>query len=78
MASLQVKNVPDALFHKIRRGAAREGRTIRDFVLDAIHTKLAREQFAARLSRRRPVELGHRTSAALDEVRAERDRELGG
>ena len=77
MASLQVKNVPDPLFRKIRRHAAQEGRTIRDYVLDAIRAKLAREEFHARLSRRRPVILQRSASAAIDEVRGERDRELG-
>ncbi|HEU4613727.1 MAG TPA: hypothetical protein VFS15_16660 [Kofleriaceae bacterium] len=77
MANLQVKNVPDALYRKIRRQAEQEGRTIRDFVLEAVRAKLARDEFLTRLSRRRPVELERPASATLDELRAERDRELG-
>ena len=76
MASLQVKNVPDALFRKIRRRAAHEGRTIRELVLEAVRAKLARDEFLSRLARRRPVELARPASKTLDEVRAERDREL--
>ncbi len=77
MASLQVKNVPDALFHKIRRQAALEGKTIRELVLDAIGVKLARDEFHARLRRRRPVVLERGAAELVDEVRRERDREIG-
>ena len=77
MANLQVKNVPDALFRKIRRQARHEGRAIRDFVLEAVRAKLARDEFLVRLSRRRPVELARPVSTTLDEARGERDRELG-
>ena len=77
MASLQVKNVPDVLFRKIRRQAAQEGQTIREFVLDAIRAKIAREEFHVRLSKRRPVELTRPASAIVDDVRRDRDRELG-
>lgn len=77
MANLQVKNVPDGLYRQIKQRAAREGRTIRDFVLEAVRVKLEREAFHARLARRRPVELGRRAAATLDEVRAEREGQLG-
>jgi plasmid stability protein len=77
MANLQVKNVPDDLFRKIRRYAAQEGRTIRDFVLEAVRAKVAREEFAARLRKRTPVVLARRPGEIVDEVRRDRDRELG-
>jgi len=76
VANLQVKNVPDALYRKIRRVAAQEGRTIRDFVLDAVRGKLERDELYDRVSKRRPVELTRRAGETLDEVRAERNREL--
>lgn len=75
MANLQVKNVPDALYRKIRALADQEGRTIRDFVLDAVNTKIAREAFQARLSKRAPVELGRSAAALLDETRRERGKD---
>lgn len=77
MANLQVKNVPDGLFRKIRQQAAREGKTIRELVLDAINAKLARDEFHARLSKRRPVSLARSAAELVDEARQERDRELG-
>jgi plasmid stability protein len=78
MANLQVKNVPEALYKQIKKRAAREGRTMRDFVLEAVRGKLEREAFHARLARRQPVELGRKASVALDEVRAEREAALRG
>jgi hypothetical protein len=77
MANLQVKGVPDTLYRQIRREAAREGQTIGGYVLEAVRAKLARQAFHARLARRRPVDLGRPAAAALDEVRSERDRQLG-
>jgi len=77
VANLQVKNVPDELYRKIRRQAAQEGRTIRDYVLEAVRAKVAREEFAARLRKRTPVQLARPTGQVLDEARNERDRELG-
>jgi plasmid stability protein len=77
MANLQVKNVPDDLFRKIRRHAEQEGRTIRDFVLEAVRAKIAREEFAARLRKRTPVQLDRPVAQSIADVRDERDRELG-
>lgn len=77
MANLQVKNVPDDLYEKIRHEAERQGRTIRELVLDAVRREVAREEFRARLRTRRPVDLGQPVSVVLGEVRAERDSELG-
>lgn len=76
MGNIQVKNVPDALLRKIRRCAAAEGRTIRDFVLEALRAKIAREEFAARLARRTPVVLERPAGALIDDVRRERSDEL--
>jgi antitoxin FitA len=36
MANLQIKNVPEELHDELRRRAAREGRTVRDYLLDLI------------------------------------------
>jgi hypothetical protein len=77
MANLQVKNVPADLFRKIRRQAEQEGRTIRDFVLEAVRAKIAREEFAARLRKCTPVELDRSVGEEIDAVREERERELG-
>ncbi|TMB56464.1 MAG: toxin-antitoxin system HicB family antitoxin [Deltaproteobacteria bacterium] len=78
MANLQVKNVPEALHRKIRAYAKRRGRTVRDVVLEAVNREMEREEFRSRLARRQPVDLGRPASRSLEEVRAERERELGG
>jgi hypothetical protein len=75
VANIQIKNVPEPLMRKIRREADLSGRTIRDFVLDAIQKKLAREEFAIRLAKRKPVEIAG-VGKILDDIREERDREI--
>ncbi len=77
MANLQVKNVPEPLHRKIRAYAKRRGRTVRDFVLAAVVREIEREQFQARLAKREPVDLGRPAARTLEEVRAEREQELG-
>jgi len=78
MANLQVKNVPEALHRKIRAYAKRRGRTLRDVVLEAVNREMEREEFRSRLARRQPVDLGRPAARSLEEIRAERERELGG
>ncbi len=78
MANLQVKNVPEPLHRKLRAYAKRRGRTVRDIVLAAVTREIESEQFRARLAKRAPVDLGRPAARALEEVRAERERELGG
>ena len=78
MANLQAKNVPEALHRKIRAYAKRRGRTLRDVVLEAVNREMEREEFRSRLARRQPVDLGRPAARSLEEIRAERERELGG
>ncbi len=78
MGNLQVKNVPEALHRKIRAYAKRRGRTVRDVVLEAVNREMEREEFRSRLARRQPVDLGRPAARSLEEIRAERERELGG
>jgi plasmid stability protein len=75
MANLQVKNVPEPLHAKIRRHAKREGRTVREFVLEAVRRAIAREEFQQRLRSRERVDLGRLAATSVGEVRAERDKE---
>jgi plasmid stability protein len=76
MANLQVKNVPDQLHRKLKQRAKRQGRTVRDLVLDAVRREVAREDFRERLARRSPVDLGGRAADLVAEERAEREQEL--
>ena len=71
MANLQVKNVPESLHRKLRAYARRRGRTVRD-------GEIEQEGFRSRLAQRERVDLGRPAVRTLEEVRAERDRELGG
>lgn len=77
MPNLQVKNIPELLHRKIRAYARRRGRTVRDVVLDAVTRVIEAEDFRARLAKREPVDLGRPASRTLEEVRTERDRQLG-
>jgi plasmid stability protein len=76
MANLQVKNVPPSLHRKIRAYAKRRGRTVRDVVLDAVTREIERLEFRARLAKREAVDLGRPVARTLEEVRAEREREV--
>ncbi len=76
MANLQVKNVPEPTHKKIRRFAQRQGRTVREVVLDAILQKIEREEFLEKLATRAPVKLGRSAARTLKELRDERDTEL--
>jgi plasmid stability protein len=78
MANLQVKNVPDSVHRKIRAFAERRGRTVRDFVLDAVLREIEREEFRVRLAKRSPVDLGRPAARTLEELRTERDQQRPG
>jgi len=72
VANLQVKNVPAALHRRLRRSARRRGTTLREIVLEAVARELSLEDFAARLRRRRPVDLGRPAAELLREERLAR------
>jgi len=78
VANLQVKNVPEALHRKLRAYARRSGRTLRDIVLGAVAREMENAEFQARLAKRQSVDLGRPAARSLEEVRAEREAELGG
>jgi plasmid stability protein len=78
MANLQVKDIPEGMHRKLRAYARREGRTLRDLVLDVLQREVARREFAEGLARRQAVDLGRPAARSLEEARHERDVELGG
>ena len=51
MPHLQVKNVPEETYSELRRRAASEGTTIRDYVLRVLQRELARPSVAEWLRR---------------------------
>ncbi len=73
MANLQVKDVPEKIHRQLREQARREGRAIRDLVLDAVVRELGRREFRERLAGRQRVKLEVRASKLLDEVRHARE-----
>jgi hypothetical protein len=77
VANLQVKNVPADLDRRLRKAARRRGCTLRDLVLEAVRRELSREELHERLASRKKVDLGRTAARIVDEVRAERDAELG-
>ena len=74
--NLQVKNVPADLYRTLRRQAKREGRTLRDLVLEAVRREVARSEFRERIVSREPVDLGRPAARTLEEVRSERESEI--
>lgn len=77
MANLQVKNVPDALHRKIRQLAEREGKTVRDVVLEAVDRAVLRSAWHERHRRRTRVSLGEPAATSVEEIRSQREDELG-
>jgi plasmid stability protein len=75
MANLQVKNIPDELQRKLQRYARREGRTLRDLVLEVLRREVSRREFRARLDKREPVELAEPAARTLERAREERTGE---
>jgi hypothetical protein len=73
MANLQVKDVPVALHRRLRRRARERGTTMREIILAALRRELSHAEFAARVRRRRPVDLGRPAAEFLREARAEPD-----
>jgi plasmid stability protein len=73
MANLQVKNVPEPIHRKIRASARSRGKTVRDFVLDAVVREIEREEFRTRLAKREAVDLGRPAARTLEELRTERE-----
>lgn len=79
MATLQVKDVPDDLHRELRRRAALEGLSIRDYLLRLIRNDQQRPpptEWLARLRRLEPVDLGAPAAELVQADRAARDLKL--
>jgi hypothetical protein len=76
MATLQVKDVPDALHRELRRRADLDGLSIRDYLLRLIRNDQQRPpaaEWLARLHRLEPLDLGAPASDLVQADRAARD-----
>ncbi len=76
MSNLQVKNVPDDLYDRLKRHARRQRRTLSDIVLQALDRELSRAEFHERLETRPQTELGVSAAALLEEERQQRAEQL--
>jgi plasmid stability protein len=69
MANLQVKNVPGALYERLRDYAQRHHRTISDIALEAIEREMTRSEWHERHSQRPATDLGDSAASLLDQER---------
>ncbi|MGB0678321.1 MAG: toxin-antitoxin system HicB family antitoxin [Polyangiales bacterium] len=71
LATLQVKNIPDALYAELQQAAEAQGQTLAQWVLCVLQTHLERHPFLMRWQTRTPVMLPKPAADVLAEVRAE-------
>jgi len=76
MAIIQVKNVPDPLYKRLKRQAKRADETLSDIILEAIEKELKRREWRERFTKRPSSDLGVSAASLLEEERRERDNEL--
>lgn len=76
MAVLQVKNVPDSLYKRLKRQAKKADETLSDVILEAIEKELKRREWRERFTKRPSSDLGVSAASLLEEERRERDNEL--
>ncbi len=76
MASLVIKDIPDAIYERLRRAARERDCTVGDFALAMVQREVEWLEWKERWAR---LPVSHRTVSAatmLEEARAERDKEL--
>ena len=76
MSNLQVKNVPDRLYGRLRDYAAESNLTIGAVVLEAVERELAKAEMVKRLALRSPVELTSSVAEVIHEARMFREEQL--
>ncbi len=79
MANLQIKDLPSDVHTELRRRAAQEGVTMRDYVLRLLREDQAlpaKSEWLARVQRRRPVRLDRPIAELIADDRAARDAHL--
>ena len=76
MAIIQVKNVPEPLYKRLKRHAKKADKTLSDVILEAIEKELKRNEWRERFATRPSSELGISAASLLEEERRERDNEL--
>jgi plasmid stability protein len=72
-AMIQIRNVPDELHRKLKARAALEGKTLSDYLLQAVSELASRpsaDEWLARVRSREPMDLGDET---VKIIRAQRE-----
>ena len=77
MANLQVKNVPDGLYERLRSHARERNCTMSEVVLIAVERELERWEWRKRLAQLPKTDLGVEAATLLAEERSLRDLETG-
>ena len=76
MASLQVKNLPEALHQRLRKYAQKHHRTISEVALEALEREMARQEWKERLAQRPAADLGDSAASLLEQERQQREKDL--
>ena len=77
MANLQVRNIPDELYQRLRRHVDENSCTMRAVVLAAIERELRHREWQNNLAQRPETHLGTDAATLLTEERASRGAEIG-
>ena len=77
MANLQVRNVPDELYQRLRKHVDENSCTMRAVVLAAIERELIHREWQENLAQRPETHLGIDAATLLAEERVSRDAEVG-
>lgn len=75
MANLQVKNVPDEIYDRLRHLASERNTTISATVLIAVERELRSAEWRKRLASRPPTDMKFDAAALIRKERAEASRE---
>ncbi|MDE2904288.1 MAG: toxin-antitoxin system HicB family antitoxin [Chloroflexota bacterium] len=78
MATLNIRNIPDDLYERLRRYAREGNCSVSEVVVSALERELERLEWPERLARHPPTELGIDAATLIAEERRRRDLELGG
>lgn len=78
MSMIQIRNVPESLHRELKARAAREGKTLSDYLLEVIRRAGERPEPAELLSRVRERSAVYPSEPPAEAVRAERNARQAG
>ena len=77
MVTLQVRDIPDDLYERLRRHARENNCAVSKVVLSAVERELERWEWRKRLAQHPTTDLGVDAATLLAEERSQRDLETG-